>query len=302
MRFKVIIFSLLVSTIATAQYKWDFGGGAGPSNYLGDMGGKEKTRRNGVADMKMAETRWDMGGFGRYKFNRHVSLKAELAYLRIQGDDALSSNTGRHARNLNFRNDIFEFSIKPEVTYYENNDLGSSYKFRLGFKAYAFAGVGVFHHNPKALYKDDWVALQPLQTEGVKYSLWQMNVPVGTGFYFTMKKKHRIGFEYSWRICFTDYLDDVSTKYIDPSKLNSAQAVALANRTGELGNSIKPDVKGFFIPGAKRGDPSHKDTYMTMFINYSYVIRGKSNFYRSRYGSFFFKKTRRKVRKIRAKF
>jgi hypothetical protein len=302
MRFKVIIFSLLVSTVATAQYKWDFGGGAGPSNYLGEMGGKEKTRRNFVSDMKMAETRWDMGVFGRYKFDRRFSLKAELAYLRIQGDDALSTNPGRHARNLNFRNDIFEFSIKPEVTYYENNDLGSSYKFRLGFKAYAFAGVGVFHHNPKAFYKEDWVALQPLQTEGVKYSLWQMNVPVGTGFYFTMKKKHRIGFEYSWRICFTDYLDDVSTKYADPSKLNGAQAIALANRTGELGNSIKPDVKSFFVPGAKRGDPSHKDTYMTMFINYSYVIRGKSNFYRSRYGSFFFKKTRRKVRKIRAKF
>jgi hypothetical protein len=84
--------------------------------------------------------------------------------------------------------------------------------------------------------------------------------------------------------------------------LSSAQAVALSNRTGELGNSIPGDVRGFFKPGAKRGDPAHKDTYMTMQINYSYVIRGRSSFYRSRYGSFFFKKTRRKVRKIRAKF
>ena len=284
MKFKVFIFSLLISTAVSAQYKWDFGFSSGATNYLGDMGGKEKTRRNFVADMKMAQTRWDIGGFARYKINQRIAVKAEMSYLRIKGDDALSSNTGRHARNLNFRNDIFEISLTPQITYYENNDLGSSYRFRMGFKAYAFVGIGVFHHNPKALYKDDWVALAPLKTEGVKYSLWQMNVPVGTGFYFTLKKKHRIGFEYNWRICFTDYLDDVSTKYADPSKLGSPLAVALANRTGELGNSIKPDVKGFFVPGAKRGDATHKDTYMTMMLNYSYVIRGKSSFYRSRYG------------------
>lgn len=302
MKLKLLTLSILISTALSAQYKWDFGPSLGASNYLGEMGGKEKTRRNFVSDMKMAETRLDLGGFARYKIDRRFSVKAELSYLRIKGDDALSSNTGRHARNLNFRNDIFELAVTPQITYYENNDLGSSYKFRLGFKAYAFVGVGVFHHNPKAYYKGDWIPLQPLHTEGVNYSLWQFNVPVGTGFYFTMKKKHRIGFEYNWRICFTDYLDDVSTKYIDPSKLGSAQAIALANRTGELGNSIPGDVKGFFKPGAKRGDPSHKDTYMTMCLNYSYVIRGKSNFYRSRYGSFFFKKTRRKVRKIRAKF
>ncbi|MGZ3866916.1 MAG: DUF6089 family protein [Bacteroidia bacterium] len=299
MRFKVILFSILISTTAFAQYKWDFGGGMGPSNYLGDMGGKEKTRRNFLYDMKLAKTRFDMGGFARYKFNRRFAVKAELAYLQIAGDDALSSNTGRHARNLSFKNNIFELSVKPEITYYENNDLGSSYRFRLGFKAYAFAGVGVFHHQPKAFYKDEWVKLQPLHTEGVNYKLWQVAIPVGTGFYFTMKKKHRIGFEASYRVTFTDYLDDVSTVY--PKGL-TGEALALSNRTGELGNAVKPDVKGFFTPGHKRGDPSHKDAYMTLFLNYSYVLRGKSNFYRSRYGSFFFKKTRRKVRKIRAKF
>ncbi len=302
MRFIILVFALFLSTMLPAQYKWDYGFGLGASNYLGEMGGKDKTRRNFVADMKMAQTRWDVNGFARYKLNQRISVKVGLSYLRIAGNDALSTNTGRHARNLSFRNDIFELSVAPQITLYENNDLGSSYRFRLGFKYYVFAGVGVFHHNPKASYKGDMVALAPLQTEGVKYSLWQLAVPMGTGFYFTLKKKHRIGFEYSWRLLFTDYLDDVSTKYIDPSKLGSAQARALANRTNELGTSIKPDVIGFFKPGAKRGDPSHKDTYMTMFLNYSYVMRGKSNFYKSRYGSFFFKKTRRKVRKIRAKF
>lgn len=299
MRFKIFLFSILLATLASAQYRWDYGFSLGASNYLGDMGGKEKTRRDFVADMKMAETRWAIGGFARYKLDHRLSIKAELSYLRIAGDDKLSTNNGRHARNLSFFNDIFELQVTPQLKIYENNDLGSSYRFRLGFKAYVFAGVGVFHHNPKTVYKDEVYKLQQFRTEGVKYGLWQMTIPMGTGFYFTMKKKHRIGFEYNWRLCFTDYLDDVSSKYVGGL---SGTAGALANRTSELGTAVDPVTAAYFKPGNKRGDASHKDTYMTMMVNYSYVVRGRSSFYRSRYGSFFFKKTRRKVRKIRAKF
>src|ERR1700739_55992 len=123
MRFKVLFFVLFLSVAMTAQYRWDYGFDLGASNYLGDIGGKEKTRRNFVADMKMAETRWAMGGFARYKINPTISVKAELSYLRIQGNDDLSTNPARHARNLNFRNDIFEFSVTPQIKIYENNDL-----------------------------------------------------------------------------------------------------------------------------------------------------------------------------------
>ena len=300
MRFKVLLFSLLIVSGALAQYRWDYGFGLGVSNYLGDMGGKEKTRRDFVADMKLAETRWAMSGFARFKLDHRLSIKGELGYLRIAGDDKLSTNRGRHGRNLSFWNDIFELTVTPQVKIYENNDLGSSYRFRLGFKAYVFAGIGFYHHQPKTIYKDEVYKLQPFQTEGKKYGLWQFNIPIGTGFYFTMKKKHRIGFEYNWRLCFTDYLDDVSSKYV--SKKAGTTAAALANRTGELGTEIPASLAAYYVPGAKRGDASHKDTYMSVQFSYSYVVRGRSSFYRSRYGSFFFKKTRRKVRKIRAKF
>ena len=55
---KKLIFSLLlVFCISTSysQWLWDFGVNAGVSNYLGDIGGKEKTRRDFVADMKLAK-------------------------------------------------------------------------------------------------------------------------------------------------------------------------------------------------------------------------------------------------------
>jgi hypothetical protein len=298
----LVIFSLFLSSILSAQYRLDYGFQLGASNYLGDIGGKSGTRRDFISDMKLAETRWAGAAFVRYKINQKIAIRGQLAYQRIQGADSLSTNPARNARNLSFRNDIFELSATPQLTIYENQDLGSSYRFRLSFNFYVFAGIGIMHHNPQASYQGDWVALQPLHTENVNYSLWQGVVPLGTGFYFTVKKKHRIGFEYNWRVTFTDYLDDVSKNYVNPSTL-SAQGAALANRTNEL---PKGDYTAAFLnnfaPGEKRGDPKHNDTYMTMTLNYSYAIRGHSSFYKSRYGSFFGKKNKKKSRKVRAKF
>ena len=145
-----------------------------------------------------------------------------------------------------------------------------------------------------------------MQTEGVAYSPIGINIPAGIGFYFTIHKKHRIGYELNYRTTFTDYLDDISGDYIDPTT-QSPEAAALSNRTTEL-TDIDPKLArnfGYDFErgiGQKRGDKTHKDGYMTMSLSYSYVLRGKSSFYRGRYGHFFNSRKRGKVRKIRAKF
>ncbi len=298
----VLFFSIKIS----AQYQWDFGVGLGISNYLGEIGGKEKDRRDFVADMKLAKTRWNTGAFARYKWFPKVSVKAAFEYLRIEGDDKLSTNPGRNARNFNFRNDMMDLSLTGEYFFFENNDLGNTYRYQNGFRAYVFAGIGGFYSNPKANYNGEWVALRPLQTENVKYSALGFSIPYGLGFYFTLSKKHRIGFEVNARKTFTDYLDDISTQFADPSTQDPL-AAALASRTNEL-TDVDPALAKNYIynvvdnPGNKRGDPSHKDQYMTMQVSYSYVLRGKSSFYRGHYKNFFSGKKRGKVRKIRAKF
>ena len=87
----------------------------------------------------------------------------------------------------------------------------------------------------------------------------------------------------------------------------SAQAAALSNRTGEVAGLDPKFAKNFGYDTKtgttnKRGDKTHKDGYMTMSLSYSYVLRGKSSFYRGRYGHFFNHRRRGKIRKIRAKF
>ncbi|HEY1037958.1 MAG TPA: DUF6089 family protein [Bacteroidia bacterium] len=311
LRFIVILFVTLFTFEGYSQYMFEYGGSAGIANYLGEIGGKEKERRDFISDMKLAKTRQSLSGFVRYKFSRRFYVKGELMYFRISGDDKLSTNPARNARNLSFVNDMFDLTTQGQFVFYENTDLGSDYRFRLAFRAYIGVGVGAFYSNPKAKNAaGEMVALRPLETEGVTYKAFGINLPATMGFHFTYRKKHRFGWELNWRTTFTDYLDDVSQGWGDPSKM-TAEGVAMSNRTPELDPDLFAESPGFLNnfgfdkimnPNNKRGDPSHNDSYMTMNFSYSYILRGKSSFYRSRYGSFFNKRGRSKMRKIRAKF
>lgn len=300
----VIILIFTTSISANAQWLWDYGVAVGASNYLGDIGGKDQTRRDFVSDMKLSKTRWNTGAFVRYKWRPRLSLKLAFDYIRIEGDDKLSTNPGRRFRNFNFRNDLLDLGFTGEFFFFEDNDLGNTYRYRNSFRAYVFAGGGVFYSNPKSLYRGSWVALQPYETEGVAYKKIQANIPLGIGFYFTFNKKHRFGFEMAYKKTFTDYLDDISGNY--PSTPPSDDYTrGLILRTSELNVTETEDPTNAHFShdwGMKRGDNSHKDAYVTLSLSYSYVIRGKSSFYRARNNGFFGRGKKRKMRKIRAKF
>jgi len=295
----LLLFSVFTLSMQS-QWLWDFGVNVSAANYLGDIGGGAGTRRGFISDMKLAKTRWNFGGFARYKWRPKVSLKLALDYLRLEGDDKLSANPGRQMRNFNFRNDIYDLNVTAEYFFYENNDLGNTYRYRNGFRAYIFAGVGAFYNNPKTYYDGQWIALQPLADEGYQYRHIVMNIPMGVGFYFTFNKKNRIGFEINYRKTFTDYIDDISGSY--PSTPSDNDPIVFRNRElkGSQLDVNNPGLINSHTYGAKRGDSKQKDAYITMGLSYAYVIRGKSSFYRTRNSGFFSKK--RKMRKIRAKF
>jgi hypothetical protein len=302
MRKLILIVAILSLPVLTqAQYLWDFGVQAGAANYLGEMGGKEKERRNFISDIKLSKTQLTAGGFARYKFTPLISAKLAANWVRIEGEDNKSTNPGRVGRNLSFQNNIFELELTGQVFFYEVPDLGHTYRYRNDFKMYAFAGIAGYYHSPRTVYQGSWVKLQPLQTEGVKYNKIGVAIPLGIGLFFTIEKRHRIGWEFNWRTTFSDYLDDVSTVYADPAELSSAEAIALANRRDEIGDAEGVPHPENYVAGSKRGDPSHNDSYLSTSVYYSYVLRGRSSFYRSKYGSIF-KHKKYKKRKIRAKF
>lgn len=305
----ILSFTLLCSSLQ-AQYYWDAGVSLGGSNYLGEMGGDNKPRRDFVYDMKLGMTSGLGGAFVRYKLNSLFSFQLDFNYARIQGADSLSRYGPRVGRNLSFRNDIKELALKTQVYFYNVYDVGRTGRYILAFRSYAFIGGAAFHHSPKAYYKGKWHKLRPLKTEGQSepYPKFSFSIPKGLGFYFTYKKQYRIGWELGWRTTFTDYLDDASTTYPDEDKLDSELARKLSDRSGGAYNDPKTNVDGELPPqenyttaGSPRGDPSHNDSYIFTSLNFSYVFRGRSNFYQSRYG--WLNRQRRLLqRKTRTKF
>ena len=297
-----ILLIILNPSQGNSQYNIDYGFRLGAANYLGEMGGDADSRKPFLFDLKLSQTRWAGGGFFRYKLTNMFSANGGVNYLRIQGSDKLSSNLGRVGRNLNFKNDIIEVYARGEIYPYilSFNDIGGTGRYRFNLKVFLFAGVAGVYHNPKGQLGSNWYALRPLTTEGKKYSPFTVAIPMGGGIHLTYRRIHRFGMEMNYRTTFTDYLDDVSDTYVDPSLLPSQLAVDLANKTLEVPKEDRPQESNYY-PGLKRGDPTHNDAYFFASFTYSYVLKGRNSFYRQNYG-WLTPKRRSKRRKVRAKF
>jgi len=241
----LVLLSIALS--AGAQYQWDYGVKLGASNYLGDIGGKNLERRDYFVDMHLGQTKYAAGIYGRYKFSKRFAVSANLDHILIGDADEHTTYAPRRARNMNFRNRMFELGVRAELTIWYDNDVGNRGFYNPDYKLYAFAGIAGYYSNPQAklVYDADtwngkdtsftedpgglvegdyvdnkWHSLRKLRTEGATYSAFGLGVPLGIGMYFTFNKEWRIGWEVCWRYTLSDYLDDVSTYYELPNPEN----------------------------------------------------------------------------------
>lgn len=297
----ILAIFLFASLSGFSQYNVDYGFSLGVANYLGEIGGGIDQGKSGPSDMKLDHTRFSIGGFYRTRFSQKFAFKGSLNYIRLSGDDSNTANPARRARNLNFRNDMYELEGHLELYLFRVNDVGRTGRYSTDFNLYLFGGVGAFYSNPKGQNANgDWVELQPLQTEGVSYSKINFSIPAGLGFYYTIDRKYRLGLEMGWRTTFTDYIDDVSTTYANDydgiSNKTTQEVLDKINTENDV--NILPTN---FDAGSRRGNPDDNDSYLTATVNFSWAIRGRSNFYKSKH-NWVLGKNKRKRRKSRAKF
>lgn len=243
----ILCLLTLFPSVAVAQ-RSEIGLLAGGSFYLGDINPKRL----------FAQTRPAGGLYYRYNINTRWAFRMGLTYGRIQADDKHFNNP----RNLNFRNDLFDVSAMMEVNFL-NFFIGSDRQYR--FTPYLTAGVAVCFSNPKGYRfneqtdRTEWFALQPLHTEGQglpdgpkNYSLTQFAFPFGIGLRYSISSRVSIGLEWTMRLVFSDYLDDVSGVYFDGGRLFA-----------EYGDHAKyfGDPTDSYTPGAQRGDKNTFDWY-----------------------------------------
>ncbi len=197
----------------------------------------------------------------RKPLSRVLTLRAGIHLGKVEAADRYNRDY-LQPRNLSFYSGIQEISAGIELTVL---DIATT-----RFTPYMYGGVAVFHMNPWTYDNSGKKTfLRPLSTEGQglsqypdkkQYGLIQLSLPFGGGFKYAVNDNINIGVEFSQRKSFTDYIDDVSTAFVDRDVLyqaKGAKAVELAYR----GDELPGGAQAYPGHGAQRGTPSEMDWY-----------------------------------------
>jgi hypothetical protein len=133
------------------------------------------------------------------------------------------------------------------------------------------------------------VELHPLRLEGQgmseyperkEYSLLQLEVPMGFGFKYYLKENMYVGMEVLHRQLFTDYVDDVSTNYVDPdvfANYLSAADAAKARRLYYRGTYASAVSNPGNIQTFMRGDPTDQDAFFSTILRVGWRLGDDPN-------------------------
>lgn len=249
--FKLLNFCLILLPILANGQRIELDVAGGISNYQGDLQPLYFT-------LKGAKP---AGGLSiKFPIIRNVYVKAGFSLGAISASD--SKNTSAlQSRNLSFQSAIKEFHLGVEYRFFNPE--------RIVVTPYVFIGAGVFVYNPYTYTQSGQrVRLQPLGTEGQgleqyperkPYKLTQISIPYGFGIKWQVNCNLNIGIGFRQAKTFTDYLDDVSTGYVNKATLLNGHgqlAVDLAWRTDEYNGTPYPAQDQ-----AGRGNPREADWY-----------------------------------------
>lgn len=287
------------------------GFGAGTSTYFGDLAGYSQPLKT-LTNMP----RWNVGLMYGRQFTPRLGVRASFTWARISGDDytytknAPVKYAAQYVRNLHFRNDLKEFAL---IGTYDFIPGGRTPRDRPKIAPYALFGVALVAHNPKALTgrpaegqpdsTQNWVALQPLGTEGQgqpgyakPYSLVTISVPIGLGVRYKLSEYLSLAAEVRVTPTFSDYLDDVGGPYPNPADLASPLSRSFSNRditangviserfAARSGDDRQPGLDQITAAGispdqlTQRGGGSRlplRDSYLLTSFQIHYIIPAK---------------------------
>jgi len=298
----VALLSFSFGQTATAQFYFrdndfydsplllEMGGSVGIMNCLTDVGGNKGIGKPLIKDLNIGNIQMNGSIYLSAIYKYALGIRIEGTMGKIKAYDSIlnpvkESTLGRYERNLQFSSKITElaitFEFHPLFIFINWLTKESSPP---ALSPYITAGVGFFKFNPQAKLYSNWIDLQPLHTEGQgfvefldrkNYQLSQINFPIGAGLKYEITPAIILRAELVTRILNTDYLDDISTRYIDPKlfskylsgpKLNDA--LALNDRRNKFNPAFPVDPNG----GQRRGNPLNNDSYFTFNIKIGVAI------------------------------
>lgn len=288
--FTICCNQLFAQSITTGNGKVEIGIGLGPSFFLGDLGGTQGEGKTFIKDVNLPLTKISKGVYLSYYPAEWLGFRAAINQSMLEGHDSVINDKGgaerfRKERNLSFQSNVLEAYIAAEI--YPSVIFEQYEELQGKLRPYGVVGVGLFHFNPKAQYTDPGgnsklVALQPLMLEGQgmaeypdrkTYKLTQIELPLGFGAKYYIKENMYVGFEVLHRKTFTDYIDDVSTNYIDPIYFDTYLAAPEAQMARQLyyrENQINPATRPY--TNEQRGDPKENDAFFSTILRFGWRL------------------------------
>lgn len=281
----IALFSIVSFLYSQTEWKpsktnHQIGVSFGMANYLGDIANKAKEPLIGLINSKAFKGAVNLNY--RNNFTYYSSFKAEIMYLRVFGNDSDISDPFRVNRNLSFRTDIIDLNLMLEwnIMKYEIGSLKRNFTPYIGF------GLAGFYYNPQAELEGKWINLRELGIEGQGilknreiYSQFEFGLPVSAGVKYNITKFLAVGFDFQFRVTFTDHLDDVSAKFYVPEDLfNSNYSKEEADLRNKLAyRAIDKDMS----PRETdiRGNPDNNDHYFLFLLNLSYKFSSNKRYF-----------------------
>ncbi len=260
----IIIYIYILNCSIVLGQTNEIGVFLGGSLFHGDVGYNN-------AEYAILNTQPTLGFQLKRNLNYHFGVSINIHRGTLYSSDANASDFFKTKRNLHFKSKITEFSLISEFNLRPYMSRYSEYNI----SPFLFFGISSFYFNPKAQSNDgNWYSLRPLGTEGQgsdyypQRELYDLNgiaIPFGFGYKINIYDYLTLNFNISWRITFTDYIDDVSTTYVDPNILS------------ELGAELSDQSNNTFPEGFQRGDPNQHDKYGFIGLTILYSIKDRQN-------------------------
>ena len=246
----------------------EFGIGLGGGHYFGDLNTRASLNRP-----KMAAS-----VFFRKNLGNYIAVRLGASYAQLGYSDKYNDfNKQMFTRNLSFNSNVWELSLQGDFNFFRFMPGEPDYSFT----PYITFGAGIFTYDPYAYLRDEKILLRPLNTEGQgstlypdrkPYSSMAISIPFGGGIKYAFNDRINIGFEVLYRFTNTDYLDDVSTTYVDQAVFffffygSPSNALLLSDRSYELGAPIG-------IPNRQRGNSKQNDHFVTAMFHVTFNLQ-----------------------------
>jgi hypothetical protein len=274
MRTVFVITALVLTSISSISQQQavvqegEFGVGLGAAHYFGDLNTRAHLNRP-----KLAASVFFRKNFGNYIAVRVAANFAKIGYSDVHN----THNPVMLRRNLSFNSNIWELALQGDFNFFRFMPGEPGYNFT----PYVTLGAGVFNYDPYAYLNGEKYFLRPLNTEGQgdtlypdrkPYGSMAVSIPFGVGLKYSINERINIGFEIVHRLSSTDYMDDVSTTYVDPRVFTAlpngdpSPAQLLHDRSYELGEPIG-------TPGRQRGNSKQKDQFVTALFYVTFNLQ-----------------------------